>query len=171
MLGMGVEIREYRAGDEIGIQAVIRSVFEEYGWKWDPATETLDLVEVEQHYHQRGGMFWVLDDDGDVIGTVGIRASEAKGKGWCTLCRLYLPKSQRGKGYGKRLFWHAVEEARQHGYCQMEIWSDKTLDVSHLMYPAFGAKLVGDRTVHNQEYGEPYDEWAYEFDLLPKPSV
>lgn len=168
---MAAEIREYRVGDEFGMQAVVRSVFEEYGWKWDAATETLDLVEVDLHYHQRGGAFWVLEEDDKIVGTVGIRSSEDKGDGWCTLCRLYLPKSQRGKGYGKRLFWHAVEQARQRGYAQMEIWSDKTLDVSHLMYPSFGATRVGDRTVFNEDYGEPYDEWGYEFDLSTKPSV
>ena len=53
-------IREYQPGDEDGINAVIKSVFDEYGWLWDPKTENRDTYGIEAHYHQRGGGFWVM---------------------------------------------------------------------------------------------------------------
>src|SRR5689334_15263788 len=116
-------IRGYRPGDEDGINAVIKSVFDEYGWLWDPNSENRDTYDIEAHYHQKGGGFWVLEEDGAIIGTVGLRGKE---DGLCTLYRVYVPSVHRGKGHGRTLFRFAVDEARRRGFKNMEIWSDKT---------------------------------------------
>ena len=155
-------IREYRPGDEEGINAVIKSVFDEYGWLWDPKTENRDTYDIEEHYHRRGGGFWVLEDDKGIIGTVGLRG---KDKELCVLYRVYVPSSYRGKGHGRTLFNYAVNTARSLGYKKMEIWSDKTLDVSHVMYKNAGAVLIGGREVFDPDYGVPYEEWGYLLDL------
>lgn len=155
-------VREYAPGDEPGINAVIKSVFDDYGWKWDPLTENKDTQEIEKYYHSQGGGFWVLDLAGEIIGTVAISPKEGPR---CTLYRLYLRKAHRGKGYGKRLYHHAIAEAKKRGFTEMEIWSDKELDVSHLMYKASGATTLGDRRVFDPEYGHPYEEWGYLLNL------
>lgn len=159
---MPAEIRPYKSGDEDGINAVIKSVFDEYGWLWDPKSENRDTYDIEAHYHHRGGGFWVLEDDGEIIGTVGLREEEGE---QCTLYRLYLYKKNRGSGYGRMLFHFAQDRARERGYTRMEIWSDKTLDVSHIMYKNAGASSLGDRTVDDPDYGEPYHEWGYLLEL------
>lgn len=158
---MSAAIRPFQPGDEEGIAAVIKSVFDEYGWPWDPKSENRDSYEIEAHYHQRGGGFWVLEEDGAIIGTVGLRGTGTES----TLYRLYLPKTQRGNGYGKLLFTHAIAEAKSRGYRSMEIWSDKTLDISHVMYKRAGAESIGDRDVFDADYGVPYSEWGYRLDL------
>jgi len=158
---MEPDLRPYRLGDEDGIAGVIKSVFDEYGWPWDPLTENRDIYDIDSYYMQRGGGFWVLESSEGIIGTVGLRGEGSE----CTLYRLYLPKSQRGHGYGKRLFQFAIEEARRRGYRSMEIWSDKTLDVSHVMYKKAGAESIGDREVFDPDYGVPYEEWGYRLAL------
>ena len=157
-------IREYRPGDEDGINAVIKSVFDEYGWLWDPKTENLDTYDIEAHYHNRDGGFWVLEEDGEIIGTVGLRG---KSRDLCVLYRVYVPAAHRGQGHGRALFHHAVDTARNLGYKKMEIWSDKTLDVSHIMYKNAGAVPIGERKVFDPDYGVPYEEWGYMLDLSP----
>jgi len=157
-------IRPYQPGDEDGINAVIKSVFDEYEWLWDPKSENKDTYAIQQTYHEQGGGFWVLEESGEIIGTVGIRAKEGAR---CGLYRLYLPKSQRGNGYGRMLFQFAIERALDRGYREMEIWSDKTLDVSHIMYRNAGATSLGDRNVDEPDYGVPYDEWGYLLQLVP----
>lgn len=159
---MAAVIREYRKGDEEAINRVIKSVFDEYGWLWDPKTENKDTYSVEEHYHRTGGGFWVLENGDEVVGTVALRGKE---DGLCGLYRVYVPSQHRGHGYGRTLFRFAVEKAKQLGYERMEIWSDKTLDVSHIMYKNAGAKLIGDRSVFDPAYGVPYDEWGYLLDL------
>ncbi len=155
-------IRPYAKGDERGIARVIKSVFDEYLFPWQPDGHNRDSEEVEEFYHKRGGGFWVLVYDGEVVGTVGIRAiTEAV----CDLCRLYLLAEHRGKGQGKRLFALSIDEAKQRGYQKMEIWSDKRLDVSHELYRKSGAVSIGDRTVADPDYPEVYEEWGYCLDL------
>jgi len=161
-------IRPYRPGDEGGINAVIKSVFDEKEWLWDPRSENRDTYSIEEFYHRRGGGFWVLEDEGQIIGTVGIREKEGPR---CTLCRLYLPKEQRGKGHGKTLYRFAMDRAIERGYTEMEIWSDKLLDVSHIMYKNSGAASLGDRRVDDPEYGFPYEEWGYLMDLEKYKSI
>lgn len=157
-------IRPYKPGDEDGINANIKSVFDEKNWLWDPLSENKDTYNIEEFYHRLDGGFWVLEEDGQIIGTVGIRRKEGDR---CYLCRLYLPKSQRGKGYGKMLFRFAIDRALECGFREMEIWSDKTLDVSHIMYRNAGCASLGDRRVDDPDYGFPYEEWGYLLDLTP----
>lgn len=155
-------IRPYRKGDEAGIANVIKTVYDEYGWPWQPEGHNRDSYELEEHYHQRGGGFWVLEHRGEIVGTVGIRQIE---EDVCDLCRLYLLPNHRGKGLGKRLYHHAIREAKRLGYSKMEIWSDKRLDVSHELYLRSGASKMGDRTVNDPDYPEVYEEWGYVLDL------
>lgn len=167
-------IRAYRPGDETGIAHVIKTVYEEYGFPWQPEGHNKDAYDVEAHYNARGGAFWVLqNDDEAIIGTVGLTKKQAKR---CELHRLYLLKDYRGKGYGKQLFLTAINAAREMGCTEMEIWSDKRLDRSHNLYLAFGATLLGDRLVADPNYPEEYEEWGYLLSLdrvtnsAPRPS-
>lgn len=155
-------LRAYIPGDEDGINRVIKSVFDEYGWLWDPETENKDTYAVHDHYHSNKGGFWVLEEGGVIIGTVALRGKSAER---CGLYRVYLSADQRGRGFGRLLFRFAIDEAKRLGYSEMEIWSDKTLDVSHVMYKNAGATSLGDRSVFDPEYGVPYDEWGYLLDL------
>ena len=139
-------IRPYQPGDELDIAHVIRTVFEEHGFPWQPD----------------GGGFWVMESDGAVVGTVGIRRIDDE---LCDLCRLYLLAEHRGQGLGKRLLQKAIDEARLLGYKQMEIWSDKRLEVSQEMYRRFGAVPIGERTVADPDYPEVYEEWGYLLEL------
>lgn len=159
---MAAFIRPYETGDEEAINRVIKSVFDEYNWKWDPQSENQDTHDIVTHYLDRKGYFWVLVEADEVIGSVAIREIDGKR---CSLNRLYLSSPNRGQGYGRKLYHFAIDQALSLGYEEMEIWSDKTLDVSHLMYKNSGAKSLGDRTVSDPDYGYPYDEWGYLLDL------
>ena len=162
---MKATIRAYEFGDEAGINNVIRTVFEEYGWKWDPATENRDTHDIENYYIKKGGKFWVLVSADEIIGSVAITPnSESR----CSLKRLYLLPTHRGNGYGRLMFKKAIEEATSQGYTEMEIWSDKTLDVSHVMYKNAGSTSLGERRVLDEDYGVPYEEFGYLLSIGPK---
>jgi putative acetyltransferase len=154
-----LRIRRAQKGDEERIQAVIKAVWDEHGFAWDPAYYNRDLTDIQRHYFDAGGDFWVLVDGGAVVGTAGYLP---RSDGVCELMRLYLLKSARGQGWGKRLFQHVVDAARQRGFKQMVIWSDKQLETAHQMYLRFGAKPIGDRWVRD---ADTYEEWGFVLDL------
>jgi putative acetyltransferase len=148
-------IRPYRPGDEAAIQGVIKSVFDEYGFTWEPDGYNRDAYEVEEHYHHGGGGFWVLELDESIVGTVGLKKRSEKR---CELYRLYLPQEYRGSGLGRLLYEFVREEARRMGFSEMEIWSDKKLETAHQMYLRSGAISLGDRICDDPDQSP---EWGF----------
>lgn len=148
-------IREFREGDEAEIQRVIKGVFNEYGFTWEPDGYNRDAFSVREYYHVGGGGFWVMELDGRVVGTVGLKKRSSQK---CELYRLYLEKDQRGKGYGKLLYEFACAEAKKMGFEFMEIWSDKKLESAHEMYKKSGAESLGDRICDDPDNSP---EWGF----------
>ena len=146
-------IRTFREGDERGIQSVIKSVFDEYGFTWEPDGYNRDSFDVREFYHDQGGGFWVMELGGTIIGTVGLKARKNRR---CELYRLYLPAERRGKGYGRDLYIFAQEAARDAGFTEMEIWSDKKLAAAHGMYSRSGAEPLGERICDDPDNSEEF---------------
>lgn len=165
-----LRIRRARRGDEHQIQAVVKAVWDEYDFAWDPGYYNRDLTDIERHYFGAGGEFWVLVDGDVVVGTGGylptyhrdVSPCFTSGESVCELMRLYLLKSVRGRGWGKRLLKHIVAAARKRGFHQMLIWSDKKLEAAHQMYLRLGARPIGDRWIRD---ADTYEEWGFMLDL------
>lgn len=104
------------------IAAVARGVF---GWP-EPVEEVLrrftehgelrDVDEVQAHYFDRGGIFLVALDAGQVIGTGAILRRSAT---VAELKRLWLLEPYQGRGIGYRLLRRLVGFARETGYRSM----------------------------------------------------
>ncbi len=154
-----IVLRRARRGDEEGVQRVVETVWHEYGFVWDPDYYNRDLTDLKQHYFDVGGDFWVLEQEGKIVGTGGY---EKHSDEECELARLYLLKEVRGKGWGRRLFEHIVRTAQERGFNRMVIWSDKKLVEAHRLYTSYGAKLFGDRWVRDADL---YEEWGFVLDL------
>ena len=114
-------IREYRSGDDEHICNVIRSVFEEYGFTWESGGYNSDTEDVQSHYLDHGGKFWVMEANDEIVGTGGLMPMV---EDRCELWRLYLSPDFRGKGLGRLFLEYIMDFARQTGYREMEIWSD-----------------------------------------------
>lgn len=160
-----------------GAIEVIRAVYEEYDFPWDPEVYHADLYDVDLHYLQQGGRFWVYLHEGQVAGTVALerypliegqeRLIEVEGKARitgtdCSLERLYVHPGFRRLGIGKRLCEAVIVAAKDAGCVAMEIWSDKVFGAAHGLYQSVGAELVGDRTCHDLG---TYHEWGFRLPL------
>lgn len=108
-----IQIREYRKGDDEGIKSLINSVLTEYD-VGQPVDDDKDLSNISEYFNfQDGGGFWVLDDDGKIVGTIGLhRLSEDA----CYFLRFYLHKDYRGKGWGSKLWHHRAEWLKRWNY-------------------------------------------------------
>jgi len=137
-----------------GVLGLIGGVFAEYGLTFEPAGYDADLTRISAAYRHAGGAFWVLEEDGDVVGTVAvvpISPSEAEIK------RVYLDSSLRGQGWGTRLVEHAMSWAAVHGHTRVRLWSDVKFERSHVMYQRLGFVRTGirdcDDVDQSREYG------------------
>ena len=148
---MALNVRRARSEDSPAAAAVVRAVYEEFGFTWDEAGYHADLRDVERSY----AAFFVAESDGRITGTAGLSRDGS-------LERLYVLREARGGGAGSALLEAVVAEARRRGHTQLEIWSDKRFTDAHRLYERHGARVVGER-VHDDP--DASHEWGLVLEL------
>ncbi len=159
MLAVRATVRPARREDSPAAAAVVRAVYEEFGFAWEPDGYHADLADVETSFDA----FWVAELDGRVVGCAGIasRTLELPGSD-CSLERIYVLREARGRGTGAALLDAACAGARERGRARMEIWSDKLLVDAHRLYVRVGARVVAERIGSDPDESA---EWGLLLDL------
>ncbi len=153
-------VRPYEDRDQDAVVDAVRTVFEEYGFIWEPEGYNSDLFEVPVQYQHKDAGFWVGEVDGEVVGCGGVlffpaipgSLGELTDEEYprvcgadCEVVRVYVHPKGRRKGVGTALFEQVINESRARGCKVMEIWSDRLLLDAHRMYERYGAVKVGTR--------------------------
>ncbi len=135
---MALSLRSAVPADRHAIEALVFSVLADYGLHGDPEGTDRDLADLDGVYLKSGGAFDVLiDEAGEVVGSVGLaRVSSAT----CELRKMYLARSARGQGHGRRLLLHALERAKQLGFRRIELETASMLCEAIALYVAHGFK-------------------------------
>ncbi|MBL5900688.1 GNAT family N-acetyltransferase [Lelliottia amnigena] len=110
--------------DNSGIATVIRAVSAEYGLTADKGYTVADpnLDELYQLYSQPGHAYWVIEQNGHVVGGGGVAPLSCSEPDICELQKMYFLPSVRGQGLAKKLALVALEHARAQGFkrCYLE---------------------------------------------------
>ncbi|MEM9276196.1 MAG: GNAT family N-acetyltransferase [Cyanobacteria bacterium P01_F01_bin.143] len=112
-------VRDWQNSDRDAAAKVISRVLAEYGLTWEPTQADQDVIEVEQAYLQSGGEFWVVEFQGDIVGTAAYYPI-TRGEKAVEIRKMYLLPRVRGLGLGKYLL-HQLENAIANKGFQ-EIW-------------------------------------------------
>jgi putative acetyltransferase len=124
--------------DREAITSLVYGVLKEYGLKPDPIVTDADLKDIEKTYFDRGGAFFVLEEqDGSIIGAYGLYPLENQ---TCELRKMYLHKSHRGKGLGKFLLNSALIKARELGFTRITLETASVLKEAIALYKNCGFK-------------------------------
>src|SRR2546422_8249208 len=121
----------FDASHAAAVLDVIGAVFREYAMTFDPSGFDADLTDIRGSYLERGGRFWVLVDDGRVVGTVAVVPA---GAGACGVQRPYLLPAYRGRGLGRALMERAFDWARTSGSGPGGPWSGARPLAPHRTY-------------------------------------
>ncbi len=175
---MSLQIRTATNADCEAVVRVISAVFDEYSFTWDEGDYHADLYDLEGYYAAQGDSFFVAEQDGVVVGTVGlarypllegVTGQLEEREGFirvlgtdCSLERLYVDPNARRSGIGFQLVRHVVDLAKSEARTGMELWSDKKFVDAHRLYGKFGAKVVGDRICHDPDQSP---EWGLIIEL------
>lgn len=102
-------IRDWEAADCAAAAEIISSVLAQYNLNWEPAGADKDVLQVEEYYLARGGEFWVIERQNQLVGT-GAYYPVERGEKAAEIRKMYLLPIVRRLGLGK-FFLTQLEQA------------------------------------------------------------
>jgi ribosomal protein S18 acetylase RimI-like enzyme len=162
-MGCTETIRDGRDQDADGIIALIRTCWAEYpGIVFDLDGEVPELRAPASHFAARGGVLWVAEAAGAIVGMIGV-APEPPDGNW-EIGRLYVAGTARGSGLAQRLLDTAEAHARTRGAATLSLHSDTRFDRAHRFYEKASYLRAGPvRVLHDLSnslefsYAKPVD--------------
>lgn len=130
-------IRAWTPSDREEAAAVIRNALAEYGLPWEPTGADRDVLEVETFYTAVGGEFWVIEQQGQLVGT-GAYYPIQRGEKAVEIRKMYLSASVRGRGLGKYLLQQLENRIAQQGYQEIWIETASVLKEAVQLYERYG---------------------------------
>jgi GNAT superfamily N-acetyltransferase len=122
--------------DAAAVRTLVFGVLGEYGLKPSPADTDADLFDIEASYFSRGGRFDVLSDArGEIIGTVALYPVDDH---TVELRKMYLRSNARGRGHGRRMLQHAIEQAKRMGFERITLETASVLREAVVLYTRDG---------------------------------
>jgi L-amino acid N-acyltransferase YncA len=116
---MGMEIREAREGDWAAIWPFLREIVaagETYCWPRD-STE----ADARQWWMAKpGGRVFVAEEDGRVLGTAEVHPNQPAAGGHVCNAGFMVAAEASGRGVGRALALHALEQATNAGFLAMQ---------------------------------------------------
>ena len=130
-------IRKARQADQNQIIRLVTRVLKHHKLSIDLESTDLDLLDLKQHYFDQQGWFAVIVDElnDTIVGSYGIYRMSAH---TCELRKMYLLPAYQGKGLGKMMMYNAFDKAKDLGYEQMVLESNRKLVAALHIYTKFG---------------------------------
>lgn len=140
---------------------LVREVYAEYGQRLNTDEEPWWLTPGPS-FRASGGEFWVVEVDGVVRATAGVKLHDDDGELKC----LYVHRSLRRQGWGRRLTELAMDHARRAGRPRFTLWSDTRFVEAHRLYESMGFRRTGFRDLHDSNETK---EHGFELSLADPP--
>ncbi|MFX0063180.1 MAG: GNAT family N-acetyltransferase [Candidatus Hermodarchaeota archaeon] len=139
-----MEIREYRENDDEGISKLheefFLEFFSEFNFNYTEAEWELELHQI--HSSKNKGKFWVIDENNEIIGLVGVILM---GDSTAELKRMRVKSSYRGRGLGKKLLKTVEDYCKGLGITKIVLSTAERLTTARRMYERSGFELIEKR--------------------------
>jgi len=144
-------IRPFAPGDQPAAQLLVLEGLGER-WGWIDETRNPDLDDIAAHYLAPGHYFVVVEQDGELIGTGALVAEGADGESAGRIVRMSVAREHRGRGLGRALVEHLLDEARRRGYRRVLVETTREWHDAIRLYERCGfvAYARDDEDVHLQ---------------------
>ncbi|MDD2791826.1 MAG: GNAT family N-acetyltransferase [Sediminibacterium sp.] len=135
-----ITIRAIQPEDNAAIAQIIRTALTEFGANkpgtvfYDDSTDHLfELFAAEPR-----SAYYVALQGNVVVGGAGIYPTEGLPEHTCELVKMYLNKTVRGMGLGRKMIDHCLEVAKQKGFEQIYLETMPELNKAVAVYEQFG---------------------------------
>ncbi len=155
---MSTVLRPTAPADVPGILALVSEIYAEYGCVLDAEHEDTHLLDPGAYFRSRGGEFWVVEVGGTIRATGAVALLPDAGE----LRSLYVHRSLRRQGWGRKLTELAMQYAARAGRRRMILWTDTRFVAAHALYESLGFRRSGQRELHDSNQTR---EYGYEREL------
>lgn len=133
-------IRQATNADIAAIRAVLYAVRAEYGVLSEMLANDPELDDLEANFFRGGGHFEVVEDSaGRIVGCAGLYPLS---RHRAELCKMYIERSARGQGLGKRLLENLLDVARRSRFREVWLETNSALTEAITLYKRYGFELV-----------------------------
>lgn len=138
-------IRAIEPRDDPAIASVIRTVMPEFGASGPGfAIHDPEVDHMYETYSAARHAYFVLEQDGAVIGGGGIGPLAGADAAICELRKMYVLPDGRGLGQGQKLLERCLSAARQHEFHQCYLETLTGMDAAQALYRRNGfARITG----------------------------
>jgi len=134
-------IRKIKPADNPFIEHIIKSSLVEFGLPMmGTAYEDEDTQHMYEAYQSNRAVYFVLEDNGTIVGGGGIKELQNNIDNVCELQKMYFAPEARGKGYGKIMFDKCMNAAKKFNYVQCYLESAGSLKAAIHIYEKNGFK-------------------------------
>ncbi|MFM2213272.1 MAG: hypothetical protein RL427_535 [Bacteroidota bacterium] len=136
-------IREIQKEDNESIAMVIRDVFLMDGYpKTGTAFADLKLDYMFEAYDIPRAVYYVVEENGEIIGGAGVGPLENTTENICELQKMYFLNKARGRGIGLQMIQKCLESAKLFGYEQCYLETLPEMLVAQSLYKKVGFEYL-----------------------------
>jgi putative acetyltransferase len=134
-----IVIREITLGDNTQIAKVIRDVLIEFGVpKVGTAYADVSLDKMTETYSGEKSVYFVIDNNGKIIGGAGIAQLDNFQGHVCELQKMYFLAEARGLGLGIKMMEKCLEKAKAFGFEKCYLETMPYMDDAKKLYAKVG---------------------------------
>ena len=136
-------IRPIRPQDDAAVAAIIREVMASFGATgpgYSSSDAEVDAMSVA--YDGARAAYFVLEEDGRVVGCGGIAPLAGADADVCELRKMYLLPAARGRGLGQMMLDRCLAAARGRGYRRCYLETLSAMDAAQALYAKAGFRRL-----------------------------
>lgn len=149
-----VKIRLYEDRDQEEVMELVLHCQNDGTRPLVTAKDQPELFSIREKYMEQGGCFWVAEEGGCIVGTIGLMKFE---HGLAVLKKFFVREAYRSAPHhlGRRLYEELLQFAKSHGIHAIYLDTPKNTDRAHRFYEKAGFKKIGAEQVPIS-YDYPY---------------
>ena len=132
-------IREIQKKDNPEIAAIVRNVLMEMGApKVGTAYADPQLNTMFETYNNAKSVYFVIENEGKIIGGAGISQLENSDSNVCELQKMYFLPEARGMGLGTQLMGKCLQSAKDYGFSKCYLETMPYMEAAQKLYKKVG---------------------------------
>jgi len=130
-------LQSYIRSDQDQLEEFMKTMYVSRGYVFDPEGLHSDIRSIEMLYIKTGGGFWLLKEEQNVIGTIGLKGIDSENR-IGEIKRFFVLPEYQDKGYGKSMMSQIIEFARQAGFIKLRLDTEKQSYKAISVFRSFG---------------------------------